>query len=393
MVAPRAAGVQADDDDEARTPDCRLAANYRTEVERALSDAADAYRREGRALPFTRFTFGGAATVAPATLRVEIVTDAAAGEVNAQGCPGARRGGRGAREPDDYTVRGVCEVEPESNLLRCSRGALAAVLGSEQPDAPASAALLYVIAHELGHILQQKSGHFSGRVQTIDLASTAERKLTQLRRGCERALEAREEQEADEMALRVLAAKLDGPPYREPALNPRGSLLWQIDRIRLAAARVQQWRGRIGGEAPAGPHELFDPDAPRSLPASDAYVAWAAARFLCDVFGRTRGTIRYPLRETTHPSAEKRMGRVAEALVARATRASDEGGTRRYQPPPGSAPLAQLQEDTSGIFAFMDRAHASYVERLHTALCRTVNAGAQNLNCRAVSPKPPPDTP
>lgn len=360
----------------APTPSCRFDSSLKEPVRVALDHALEAFKLEKLSLQFTQGVVNSDKAVPPGWVGIEVVKDATQDEVDSKGChesepPKVRQGNM-----DQISVRGGCYVSGEvPNLIRCSAEAVEAFRAGTSEVRPESPALLYVLAHELAHLHQNRRGEFSGRIETIDLQKPKVVRLQQLEQSCAPGLITKEE-EADDIALRILKRNLPAPPYREKVFSAKGSMYWNIDRIRLAA---NEWSrinlARLNHEA-VPIHDTFNPNKHISLPATPRLVKSASKRFLCDVLKPAKRSIRYPVRQSTHPSAEARLRKIAEVLSASASGLPDSDGSQIFHP------IAQLQEGVSPIFAFIDREFGVYVDNVHGEICSAVNGGLVEEMCR-----------
>ncbi len=378
------------------TPYCRLDSSLQRLVQGAILDAVEVYKKRGISLPFETIIINPEKPTAASVLRVEIVKDATRDKVNSRGCLVNDRDWFGKSELDVFSVEGACYIPENShNLMRCSQGALRTIIGDNLNDTKASPGLLYVIAHELAHLHQNTARAFIGRSKTITLSDSRASKLNQIKEPCKPDKEnigvIEQEEEADDLALIVLKEKLGTDRYREPLFTPRGSMYWNIDNIRLAAARIQKWVEKTKVNYGGLVHPLFDPDSKRVLPPSQEYIKWAAQKFICDVLTESKGKLVYPLRQSTHPAPELRMMKVAEELEKEAPKLVDRGGSRDYQRVPGLGALPQLQEDTGSIFAFMDREYGKYFQALHREICTVLNSDDPLPDCKKSAQTPPPE--
>lgn len=120
----------------------------------------------------------------PGTLHVYIVKDSSKTAPGSSGCtlhPPTTND-----ERDTLSVRGGClRTSSDAMEVRCSAEAarLFADTGNELDRE--SPALLYVLAHEFGHLYQRQSGEYIGRVEVIDLKAERGAKLTQLQSSCD----------------------------------------------------------------------------------------------------------------------------------------------------------------------------------------------------------------
>ncbi len=360
----------------APTPSCRFDSSLKEPVRVALDHALEAFKLEKLSLQFAEGVVNSDKPIPPGWVGIEVVKDATQDEVDSKGChksepPKVRQGSM-----DQVSVRGGCYVSGEmANLIRCSSEAVEAFRAGTSEKRPESPALLYVLAHELAHLHQNRRGEFSGRIETIDLQKPKAVRLQRLEQICAPGLITKEE-EADDIALRILRRNLPAPPYRETVFSAKGSMYWNIDRIRLAANAWHRVNlARLNHET-VPVHDTFNSNKHISLPATPKLVKSASKRFLCDVLKPAKRSIRYPVRQSTHPSAEARLRKIADVLSASASGLSDSDGSQMFHP------IAQLQEGVSPIFAFIDREFGVYVDDVHGEICSAVNGGLVEEMCR-----------
>jgi len=353
-------------------PKCRIEQGPAPLVLATLRDAARAYGAQGKSLPFDRIEVNpDKPPTDPKTLVAYVVSDAPAAAVGSNGCSTRATTAGNAEPVDGLSVKGGClalDVSPPQ--IRCSGDAVR-IFGRGHREGKASPALLYVLAHEMAHLLQGRGGEYAGRVEPLKLNATRETKLKALRESCEPGT-SRLEVEADAMALQVLASLLPAAPYREPVFSPQGSVLWAADQLHLAA---NDWR-KLALErelmSQAKPHRSF---IPTTLPMPKDRVEANARRFVCDVLTRKSGVVLYPGKAGSHPALEERMRKVAEALRPIAAGLPRTGATQEYQP------VAKLQEQLGDIFTFMYRETGIYMESLQDAICMRVNGDKPTAGC------------
>jgi hypothetical protein len=345
---------------------------YAGEIRRVLEGATRAYAELGKALPFTTVVVN---PISPnrnrSELAVYLISDTAKVSTSKDGCSKAEA--RPHQELDNLSVRGGCVVTATENpQLRCSVQAVQ-IFGAtgEQGFRSANPALLYVLAHELGHLHLNQVGEYAGRVESINLTLSHDAKLRQLRAACDPA-DVRAEAEADTVAIEVLKRLLPHPPYREPALSEQGSLYWSIDRINLAANNWQ--KVALGREfiSQPKPHRTF---IPTEFPTDAATVERNSREFVCEVLNGRSGIVQYPLRAIDHPPLEQRMRLVAEALKPIASRLPASSGKERFPE------VAKLQEQLSPIFTHIYRETGVYLENMRRNVCSRVNSESPAAGC------------
>jgi len=354
-------------------PQCRLDADKSKAVELTLQLAVDAYQTLGKKLAVDQITVNPKSRSGTArTLTAYIVSDASIGLTDKLGCfVGSRRMVKGD-QLDAISVRGGCiAVAGGAPEIRCSSEAVSTFGGVGDRPSKQNPALLYVLAHELGHILQRRSGEYAGRVELIDLKNTQASKLETLRDACEPGL-VKAEEDADRLAVQVLSKLLPVTPYREPLFSERGSVLWGIDQINLAA---NKWRAAALERefiSQPKPHQSF---IPKEFPTPASIIESNASNFVCDVLMKRNGTVPYPGKASSHPALEVRMQRVAEALRPVAARLPETVTQHDYKP------ITVLQQQLSDIFTFMYRETGAYHQALQSAICTKVNSEKPSADC------------
>lgn len=346
-------------------PSCRLDHPGAQAVASVSRLAIQGYARLGYALPFQQVIANpDHQTSTPQALRIYVIKDGSIDLVGADGCLTGTTALTAGEKLDPLSVRGGCIAAAGKMEIRCSSQAVQ--MFGKQGTRPglANPALLYVLAHELGHLLQRRPGEYAGRVEPIDLAQSQAAKLDTLRESCEPGL-TRAEEEADRLAVQVLAALVPEPPYRERLFSPKGSMLWAVDQLNLAA---NQWRSATLERefiSQPTPHKSF---VPTVFPTPAETIDSNARTFVCEVLTGTTGVIYYPGRATTHPVLEVRMQHVAEALRVLAQELPSTGAAQEHPP------ISILQEQLSDIMTFMYRETGVYLEAVQNAICTRVNS-------------------
>ena len=357
---------------EPEPPQCRLEGVSSKLVEDTLTRAAAAFSRLGKPLPFDRIVVNPKSRVAGGkTLHAYIVSDASSTSVVKDACVQGGTALVAGEALDEVSVRGGCLASSDGLEVRCSSSAVS-VFGKMAREGRANPALLYVLAHELGHIRLGKAGEYQGRVERLNLGAPAEAKLSVLKKTCDPADTAAEE-DADKLATEVLAALLPQAPYRETVFSEQGSVLWGMDQLNLAA---NEWR-KLALErefiSQPKPHPSF---LATEFPTPTAKVQANARRFVCDVLTKKSGTALYPGRSISHPPLEERMRRVAEALRPIAASRPKTGAQQEYRS------VAVLQEQLSAIFSHIYRENGAYLEAVQSAVCTRVNGDKPTAGCR-----------
>jgi hypothetical protein len=345
-------------------PDCRLDHTYNNVVASTAQRALTAFKSNGKDTGLDQAVANPAsASATPRTLSVYVVKDAAADGVDGNGCV-TRKVAKGDTL-DQLSVRGGCFVKSaDRSTILCSSEAVRLFAYAGENADRNNPALLYVLAHEIGHVYQKRAGEYAGSVITIQLASTPAEKLSQLRARCEPTM-TEKEQAADDYALEVLRLALPKAPYRETVFSEQGSLFWNIDLLALAANKWALASTEREFMSPVPVHKAFEPT---EFPTPPAKIALAARKLVCDVAKRKTGTVSVPAVSATHPPAEQRLRNIAEVLKPVARALPRNGGSQAYQP------VAVLQQDLGPIFTHIYRETGVYLEALETQVCTLVNA-------------------
>ena len=297
------------------------------EVRETAEQARVAYQALGKPLPSSRVEVNPkTAANLDATLTVWVVRDASKGTVDAAGC--SHRPAAKDEELDDMSVRGGCFVaavdKPE---IRCSADAVKLFADRGNGGLQPNPALLYVLAHELAHVLQKRTGEYAGRTVTLTMAQDQATRLQMLRGNCD-PVSTRREEAADTLAFSVPAKVLPVDPYKEPTLSERGSLLWNIDRLALVSDAWQRTGGMREFMSAPQVHKAFEPT---EFPTPPKKIEANARRFVCDALQAKGKSVSFPIRSLTHPPVEQRL------------RTSSEHSS----PSPSSCPPLEVQEVTN----------------------------------------------
>lgn len=367
-------------------PECRLDFTLSRPVENAANRVIDMYNAMGISLPFNQAKVGKSNKD---NLSIEIVKDATQDRVDSNGC--LLLGENAINENnslDKLSVKGGGCYVPQNNtrLVRCSSEAIWAfvhmkpnsipsdsaayqLLINEEPTA--SPALLYVLAHEIAHIHQGRTGEFTGEIKVIDLSELHEEKLKNLIKAYD-PNDIRREQEADELALKLLSKELLKSPYKEKNLSSQGSLYWNIDKINLAADALTQVLGMEGGMPQPKIHSSF---IPTEFPTPPETIKKNAYKFVCDILNNNHGIGAFPMRATTHPSPEHRLRRIVEVLKPIAERLPKDDGSNDLPA------VANIQNDLSKIFSHIYEETGVYMEILHQEIATIINGELNMIDC------------
>lgn len=353
-------------------PECRMNNDLTDKVSRALNAAAKAYTDIGKPLLFDKVAVNPTTVVTePRTLTAYVVTDATMDGVTQEGC--VKSPVRKDEQLDDLSVRGGCVVVAVNNMeIRCSADAVKIFGDLSQRSGRDHPALLYVLAHELGHLLQRRIGEYAGRVEHIDLKNDTAIKLSILRDSCD-PVSTKHEEEADAMAVKVLTRLLPLPPYREPIFSEQGSVYWSVDQLSLAANSWQETALAREFISQPTPHPSF---LPTEFPTPKSKVERNAKRFVCDVLTRKKGTVLYPGKSATHPPLEQRIRKVAEALRPIAATLPNSGSDQQFRS------VAVLQEQVSPILNTIYRETGAYLEAVQANICSRINGDMPTKGCR-----------
>lgn len=353
-------------------PACRFDDSHSALVEKTTARLVARYRDIGKELSIDQITVNPrSATTNPKSLRLLVVNDAAENGVDAAGC--STRTMRKDDTLDALSIRGGCFVASASPAeIRCSADAIRLFVENKVKNGPENPALPYVIAHELGHVFQQRTGEYSGRVEVLKLSDSTEVKLGQLRERCAPTNTDRE-QEADSHSLNVLTRILGKAPYREPVFHEQGSLYWNIDLLALAADRWQSSVAEREFMSTSPVHKVFEP---AEFPMPGQKTKAFAKKFVCQVLTGKTGRFSVPAISASHPPPEQRLRHIAEVLKPVAQALPRTGGHKDF------VPVARVQGDTSAIFTFMYRETGVYVEALNNEICSLVNAPNPTSSCK-----------
>lgn len=342
-------------------PICRLDNTDRVLVRDTFARAATAFKALGKPLPFEQVKVNEALAPGEKALVVHIIRDSNAS--SSKDC--SERPVKNDEPLDDLSVRGGCLlVAVDSMEIRCSASAVKLFGDIGQKTSRANPALLYVLSHELGHLYQRRMGEYTGRAERIDLAQDKASKLKELQDSCDPS-STRKEEEADAIAVEVLKKLLPAAPYREPMFSDRGSLFWNIDQLALASENWQ--RTSLEREFISRPtvHKAFEPT---EFPTPVKTIEKNAHRFVCDVLTKNAGSIFYPSKSLTHPPAEQRLMRIAEALRPAAMSLPDNSAQTQFKA------VARLQGNLSPIFTQIYRETGVYMDAVQSSICTSVNS-------------------
>jgi hypothetical protein len=197
---------------------------------------------------------------------------------------------------DEFTVRGVCTAG--TNEIRCSAQALEGLRLAEG-ELQASPTLLYLLGHELGHLVLGHVGSLAQPDPTVDLSLSEAQKLARLTQACflDRSQLEREEA-ADAFALGSLGAAFSEPPFLVQELGPGGSVLQHAWTATDGLRKVLETPGHREAE-----WFLESPEGTE--------IQTAAVTSACSVINRREGVETLSFAGGDHPHAATRFANVA----------------------------------------------------------------------------------
>lgn len=352
-------------------PACRLDNSFSNEVTKTLNLSLNAFRSMGSPLAIDNIEINKLGESKNSKkLKVYLVKDAAKNGIDSKGC--ATRSASPDEELDKLSVRGGCYVvsvdEPE---LRCSRTALDIFGKKDHSESQQNPTLLYVLTHELAHLLQRRPGEYSGRTINLNITVDRTKRLEQLQANCD-PVSIRKELEADEKAFAVMASLLINPPYKSTFLSEQGSMLWNIDRLAVA---MDEWQ-KVGimRELINQP-EVHKSFVPTEFPTPSKTVDRNAKKFVCDALF-SKKPISFPERSKSHPGIEQRLRNLIDVLKPLAKRLPTTGGSQEYKS------IIDIHRDVSDITTHIFRETGVYTDVLDNSICTIVNSDSPSTNCQ-----------
>ena len=256
----------------------------------------------------------------------------------------------------------VCHAKGD-NSVACSSRAMAAVAGFDSDASPERPAitLLYVLAHELGH-LELEHG-IADRAHEMTIRGNEEQRRRMLRLTVEPSNQAfAQEIAADRFATRVLGAILETQPYlaTENVLEP--------DHPHEQAIRVQRWRQRRA-HIEALMTFLLDLDmrtrCVRDIDFTahmrDDELQYNARRLVCSVLKAQEGTP-VPMLRGSHPGLSTRAELIHSAL--------DGSQPAKPRQPDRGIQAMELYPELKPIIDFMDGYYRSLARDYQESLGR-----------------------
>lgn len=263
-------------------------------------------------------------------------------------------------------VSAGCVAKRPGNV-QCAAGAIAALT---EGDETANPALLFVLAHEVGHLAQSDDDTaFSGQPPYVDGTAKTETKLEGIRRACQSFKDGiARERDADDRAMSVLEHLLNDPSNDFGGKAMSGPDL--SNRVRLAAMRLEVWLGE-----PNGRHDrtLVDRVDTQHLPSSPGEARKLADASLCYVLGAKSGRIAIPVFRGDHPDPADRLSRVSAALMSTNPRGALAASH------PGFGVIEDLTKALGAVLAESDVQYAQLRDWYGTGLCTATNEAAAKL--------------
>jgi len=361
-------------------PQCRLQDVHKSAVHDALQRALkvlDPDQKTVSAVSINSYQNGDG------TLNIQIITDADFRRVDHQGCaPKVTEEIDVVADRFTQSTSGMCAVEfTPAPLLKCSASSIDLLMKDAKDPYHPSESLLYILAHELSHVLHHDKAAFAPLLVRIALSDAVEQKWSSLRDVCrDQAQSFPLEVRADDEAITVLSKLLVKPPYKDSTLTPAASLGMAVGRLRLTADHLQASTLNTG-EKRRLPRSLVDPH----LPSSQAEVHEKGDRALCEVLTENEGELVMPMAGGSHPDAARRMRAISKRLAefARSLPAS---------PPAPGTPTAgnfdDLIKDTSTIFSILDLEEADLWKDFGDYVCKTWINPQVTPNCREIMSRP-----
>lgn len=224
-------------------------------------------------------------------------------------------------------VPGLCVADTRqtrSPLVLCNATALAQLTGDvEGGETATSAALTFVIAHELGHIAAAKAGRFTEDGVVISARASADVKRRELSGFCNKTdLPKDVEESADAWAGEILDRALGGERYGASTLGGRGARFHASGMIKGVAERTF---------LPPNVTGFWTWEEFSLVPASEKNVDAAVLRARCRVFRATQGSLLLPHLGSSHPTMPARLLTLARRLSK---------GAEGAHPPDPTSPLS-----------------------------------------------------
>jgi hypothetical protein len=234
----------------------------------------------------------------PTTLVINLVKDAFAGDADV--CASTPTQQPIGRIADPLTVPSLCRASGPQTI-DCSYNALEFATRPDRDNGVPSAALFFVLAHELGHIAHGERGGFFAGVGRIDLGLARARKVALLRTAfCpetvpmtptlreladeQAAAVRRSESAADAIAVRALVGAVTRPPFAPPPAA--------IAKRQIGIAEYANWLSRGAFDARRF-EEIWFADGAWSFDSNITQLTRtpnAAMAYVCGFLDRSGGT-------------------------------------------------------------------------------------------------------
>ncbi|HEU4408668.1 MAG TPA: hypothetical protein VFS43_25635 [Polyangiaceae bacterium] len=340
------------------TPACRLDTRWNSLLERSIEMVLEQRRRTHPAEAMPDVHVGRDDRQENGGIHVAVVRDAYVGEVDRDGCflanPPEITSRPGPPKLDSVSVAGSCDVA--GRRLRCADGAVAALQGARGAGADfPSAALLFVIAHELGHVFRGRSAGGVEPTPVVQLGAPVREKIQTITDFCGGEGVLDEELAADKFAQEALAGLLRRPPYYERGLGE--------------AASVEQ----LGREVALGADAL-DTWSAKRLGATNVHRIPFRQLSFCSLMSRTQGVVLLPRLRGTHPRGARRSADLSSRFRDVARGLSSQPTASPADPASGLGNLPTLVREMAWIGGALDEKEAKFEDERSDEFCRAAQA-------------------
>jgi hypothetical protein len=350
----------------APVPECRLDSTDAKLVEQVAMLGLQQLRGEGM---LTAQQVAVNRTDAPGMLKVLVVKDGWMGMVGSGGCPTSTAPPEPGAEPDALSVSGVCTVYGATEI-RCSSGAIHALLKADRDGVLGHPALLFVLAHEMAHIALGHIGHFTDGRLTLDLSASEQEKVSSLVRSCRMDDTLREQEgSADARAERVMQALMPQPPFVDPLLGPQVSAKVNAGRVFESARELGLWMQRLG-QGVVGPDDMR----------------------VCRLMKPGTGTISIAIAGGSHENSLRRISRLTVAIHRVAEKLSLKSQVGDEHPAKDMGNALEVMGAVQDLDATVRATKALGVELFFENFCKDVyRYEAGMLKCDSEERPLPPD--
>ncbi|WNG48270.1 hypothetical protein F0U60_32190 [Archangium minus] len=348
-------------------PKCRLDSS----LEAPFQSAFEAIRKhwsetDPSAFPFDSLTIN--AEPLPRGLRLDVVRDAYAGQVNDKGCPigGKTRKARGS--PDDKTVARLCQPDGPRRL-RCSADGMRALLDSDPQERKPNLGFVLVLAHEMSHLVHGDPGAFISPFKPISRALSGDEKWAALSLACElpdpkrNKAQLDREERADNEAVAIVERLVAAQMKDDTSAGPAGARSLLLGSINASLLGLRQWQASLQGRRDIPPI-----DTPLEQDDVERFIEWVTDRRLCDLFANSKGTALVPQVPADHPIASVRLSYLALRLASLPV--SGDGPTLLDQMGTGNA--NELLNRMASVIALIARNEAEAEVRSTQSFCERV---------------------